>query len=175
MRNHHHKYASDMTPLEHRTPDVEEKKYNTLEDSPIDTTPHRHVAHASEPDHHRRAHARRSWIPFFIILFFVLLAIVAAIVGIFITRVDKSRDLFQNAKPTPTSFTAPTPTSLLSPEEKAQIHTWLAENTATLNPYGDPEGTVYAGGSPLFSEETSTKISIYDYIVSKHPDRPWKK
>jgi len=169
------KHTSDLTPLEHRHQPQEDRKYTTLEDSPLDTTPHRQVAHASEPDHHRIRHARHSWIPLFIIIFCVIVAIVAGVVGVFITRTNTSPNSFTDIQPTPTYFTAPTPVSEITNAEKEQIHKWLADNTDTLNPYGDPEGTVYAGGTPLFDESTGQSKSMYDYIISKHPDRPWRK
>jgi len=63
--------------------------------------------------------------------------------------------------------------SELSKSEKLEIDTWIAENG--LNKYGDPLGTVYTGGTPLFNESTGQKISRYDYILMRHPDRPWRK
>jgi hypothetical protein len=63
--------------------------------------------------------------------------------------------------------------SKLNAEEKIEIDAWISENN--LNEYGDPKETVYTGGTPLFNEATGKKISRYDYILQKHPDRPWKK
>lgn len=60
----------------------------------------------------------------------------------------------------------------LTQEEKDQIQAWIKKNG--LNSYGDPQGTVYAGGTPLFDERTGKVIDLYVYIVSRHPDRPWK-
>lgn len=58
-----------------------------------------------------------------------------------------------------------------------------AENTAItqwldyygLNEYGDEEGTVYAGGSPLFDETIglNTFKDSRDYLLYQFPDRPW--
>lgn len=56
-------------------------------------------------------------------------------------------------------------------EEKAQIDKWIAAND--LNEFGDPKHTMYTGGTPLFDESTGMSIDRYDYIVNKHPDRPW--
>ena len=39
-----------------------------------------------------------------------------------------------------------------------------------LNEYGDPKGTMYAGGTPLFDERTGATIDRYEYIVSRHRD-----
>ena len=61
----------------------------------------------------------------------------------------------------------------ISPEEKEQIGNWIIENN--LNQYGDPEGTFYIGGTPLFNEQTSQTIDRYEYILNSYPDRPWQK
>ncbi|MFB6225283.1 MAG: hypothetical protein ABEI13_02395 [Candidatus Paceibacteria bacterium] len=42
-----------------------------------------------------------------------------------------------------------------------------------LNVYGDPEGTVYTGGTPLFDETTGERTSLYNYLTANHPDKPW--
>ena len=57
--------------------------------------------------------------------------------------------------------------------EKKEIDAWILENN--LNQYGDPEDTVYPGGTPLFNEMTGENISKYEYIIKNHPDRPWDK
>jgi hypothetical protein len=64
-----------------------------------------------------------------------------------------------------------TPGDNLVPAERTKIESWISENG--LNQYGDPAGTVYAGGSPLYNETTSQTIDRFDYILSRHPDRPW--
>jgi len=56
----------------------------------------------------------------------------------------------------------------LTPEEKAKIDGWILGKG--LNEYGDPNDTVYAGGTPLFNEATGEKIDKYEYILSKHPE-----
>ena len=61
----------------------------------------------------------------------------------------------------------------ISEEEKAQIEAWILENN--FNKYGDPEGTMYTGGTPLFDERTGQGTDQYEYILKKHPDRPWLK
>jgi len=61
----------------------------------------------------------------------------------------------------------------VSKTERLEIDTWIAENN--LNQYGDPKGTMYPGGTPLFNETTKKKISRYEYIIKKHPDKPWRK
>ncbi|HLL54374.1 MAG TPA: hypothetical protein VK447_12545 [Myxococcaceae bacterium] len=50
---------------------------------------------------------------------------------------------------------------------EACVDKYLAERK--LNEYGDAEGTMYAGGSPLFDERTGTRTERLDYIFAKHP------
>jgi hypothetical protein len=39
-----------------------------------------------------------------------------------------------------------------------------------LNSFGDAEGTMYAGGTPLFDERTGASISREQYVFSHHPE-----
>ena len=39
-----------------------------------------------------------------------------------------------------------------------------------LNAFGDPQGTMYAGGTPLFDERTGKAIPREQYVFSHHPD-----
>ncbi len=39
-----------------------------------------------------------------------------------------------------------------------------------LNRYGDPDGTVYAGGSPLMDERTGATMTRDEYVLSHHPE-----
>jgi hypothetical protein len=52
-------------------------------------------------------------------------------------------------------------------EEKC-VDRWLAERK--LDPYGSPEGTMYAGGTPLFNEATGRRIDRLDHVYRKHPE-----
>ena len=61
----------------------------------------------------------------------------------------------------------------ISAGEKEQIEAWIVEND--LNQYGDSKDTVYLGGTPLFDEMTGESIDKYEYILRRHPDRPWLK
>lgn len=56
----------------------------------------------------------------------------------------------------------------LTPEQKKLIDSKITQEG--LNEYGDPIGTVYMGGTPLFNEMSGEKIDRYAYIISKHPD-----
>mmetsp|Transcript_15163 Transcript_15163/g.18464 ORF Transcript_15163/g.18464 Transcript_15163/m.18464 type:complete len:287 (-) Transcript_15163:18-878(-) len=48
---------------------------------------------------------------------------------------------------------------------------WLAERK--LNSYGDPESTMYMGGSPLFNESTGESKDRYKHLKEKYTDLPW--
>jgi hypothetical protein len=63
----------------------------------------------------------------------------------------------------------------VSPEEQNRIEAWLAAYADSLNDYGDPKGTMYAGGTPLFNETSGQPVSKYEYIVAKHPAKPWNQ
>lgn len=63
--------------------------------------------------------------------------------------------------------------SEISAEEKMEIDLWIKDNN--LNQYSDPKDTVYTGGTPLFDEKTGQRIDRYEYILKKHPNRPWQK
>ncbi len=39
-----------------------------------------------------------------------------------------------------------------------------------LNAYGDPPGTVYAGGTPLFDEKTGRSTPRERYVLERHPE-----
>ncbi|NUP98983.1 MAG: hypothetical protein HUU35_03900 [Armatimonadetes bacterium] len=52
-------------------------------------------------------------------------------------------------------------------EQRLRIDRWLRVNR--LNEYGDREGTVYAGGSPLFDAQTGRWTDRYDYLLSRNP------
>lgn len=52
---------------------------------------------------------------------------------------------------------------------KKKIDDWIER--AGLNEYGDPPGTVYAGGNPLFDERRPGPMpDRYEYILSRHPE-----
>ncbi len=57
--------------------------------------------------------------------------------------------------------------SLTGSMEQA-IDDWLLKND--LNKYGDPIGTMYAGGTPLFDEATGQVKNKYEYILENHPE-----
>lgn len=68
-------------------------------------------------------------------------------------------------------YTASVDKPTCSVSEKQKINLWIKEND--LNEYGDNKSTVYIGGTPLFNEATDESIDLYEYLLDKHPDRPW--
>lgn len=49
-----------------------------------------------------------------------------------------------------------------------QIDNWLLSQS--LNEYGDPEGTMYAGGTPTFDETTGEVTNRFELIFDKFPE-----
>ncbi len=63
---------------------------------------------------------------------------------------------------------ATTTLGILTLEQKEKIDNWLAEHD--LNKYGDPIGTMYTGGTPLFSEASGESIDRFEYTLDKYND-----
>ncbi len=55
----------------------------------------------------------------------------------------------------------------LTDNQMAYIDTWLTDNG--FNQYGDPKGTTYMGGSPLFDEHSGAMVDRYEYVLRNHP------
>ena len=53
-------------------------------------------------------------------------------------------------------------------QEAKCLDRWLAERK--LDPYGSREGTMYAGGTPLFDERTGRRVDRLEYVYKKHPE-----
>jgi hypothetical protein len=60
------------------------------------------------------------------------------------------------------------PPSAAREREEACVDGWLSERK--LDRYGSPEGTMYAGGTPLFDERTGEQVNRLDHIYRKHPE-----
>ena len=58
--------------------------------------------------------------------------------------------------------------SPVSAQLRQQIDAWIASRG--LNEYGDPPGTMYIGGTPLFDERTGRYTDRYLYILERHPE-----
>jgi hypothetical protein len=48
------------------------------------------------------------------------------------------------------------------------VDAWLSARK--LDTYGHPEGTMYAGGTPLFDEKTGETTDRITYLLARHPD-----
>lgn len=55
----------------------------------------------------------------------------------------------------------------ISDSLKTKIEQWI--KAEGRNEYGDPPGTAYAGGNPLFDERTGRLRDRFEYILEKHP------
>ena len=55
----------------------------------------------------------------------------------------------------------------ISDEQKRTIDDWIKKHGR--NEYGDPNGTHYAGGNPLFSEMSPKLKDRYEYILERNP------
>ena len=53
-------------------------------------------------------------------------------------------------------------------QEEACVDRWLAQRK--LDPYGNEEGMMYAGGTPLFDERTGRSTDRLEYVYKKHPE-----
>ncbi len=58
--------------------------------------------------------------------------------------------------------------STVDEQLRRRIDEWVRSNG--LNPYGDPQGTMYSGGTPLFDESTGLTKDRYQYILEQHPE-----
>ena len=52
--------------------------------------------------------------------------------------------------------------------QEACVDRWLQEHK--LDRYGHPEGTMFAGGSPLFNEATGETRDRLEYVFARQPD-----
>ncbi len=52
--------------------------------------------------------------------------------------------------------------------QEACVDRWLKANS--LDRYGHPEGTMYAGGTPLFDERTGEQRDRLDYVFERKPE-----
>ena len=60
------------------------------------------------------------------------------------------------------------PRSKVPEEVQEKIDRWLSEQGH--NRYGDPKGTMYTGGTPLFDEKTGKMTDRYEYVLKKFPN-----
>ena len=62
----------------------------------------------------------------------------------------------------------PIPGQPISEDMKKRVDKWIKDNG--LNEFGDPKGTSYMGGTPLFDETTGRSKDRYEYILENHPE-----
>ena len=56
----------------------------------------------------------------------------------------------------------------ISEDLKKKVDAWIKKGGR--NEYGDPAGTVYAGGNPLFDERNPKQKDRYEYVLEKNPE-----
>ncbi|TYZ61179.1 hypothetical protein PybrP1_012395 [[Pythium] brassicae (nom. inval.)] len=87
-----------------------------------------------------------------------------------VTAIEKEGDVKPGHKPE-SVLASIKAAPVVDDTEKRLIDKWI---TATdRNQYGDAKHTMYTGGTPLFDEATGVSVDRYDYIATKHPERPW--
>jgi hypothetical protein len=90
------------------------------------------------------------------------------IIGILLAACQRAAESEAVQPPGSTSpIELPASTPAASTEETC-VDQWLAARK--LDAYGSPEGTLYAGGSPLFDESTGTTTPRLDFIYARHPE-----
>lgn len=89
-------------------------------------------------------------------------AFAALVIALGLTGCPKS----EPATPPPPSAPAPKPEA--PPAEETCVNRWLTAHA--LDEYGNAQGTMYAGGSPLFDEATGKTQERLAYVYGKQPD-----
>ncbi len=78
------------------------------------------------------------------------------------------------ARPSPTpersAASAPTPAPRIQLDAKQTdcVEKWL--NGHGLDPYGNPTGTMYAGGTPTFDETTGKSVDRWTLVAKNRPE-----
>jgi len=67
-----------------------------------------------------------------------------------------------------TSVAAPAPPCRIDSAGRGRIDLWIERNG--LNLYGDPQGTLYIGGTPLFDEASGKLWDRYELVLARHPE-----
>ncbi len=112
--------------------------------------------------------------PIWLVISVVILALIFSLTVYLLSHQSKKTP--ENVSLLLPSRTAPqnqaTQSAVISPEEKIKMDEWIEKNQ--LNVYGDTKDTVYNGSTPLFNKMNGNLLDRYEYILQKHPDRPWK-
>jgi hypothetical protein len=84
------------------------------------------------------------------------------------------RDAGQQETPPPATLSGATPTEDSGTQAQGAnatvescVDRWLEANK--MDRFGHPEGTMYAGGSPLFNEATGESKDRLEYVFGRHP------
>jgi hypothetical protein len=70
-------------------------------------------------------------------------------------------------KPEPAPSAAPVAAVPDRATEEACVDKWLTEHK--LDSFGGPEGTMYAGGTPLFDERTGKTTDRLEHVYAQQP------
>jgi len=73
------------------------------------------------------------------------------------------------ARPAPTNEkAAPTPRINLDAKQTECVDKWLKGHG--LDPYGNPQGTMYTGGTPTFDETTGKSVDRWTLVAKNRPE-----
>jgi hypothetical protein len=72
------------------------------------------------------------------------------------------------AVPVDSSKTGPQAAGIGRAAVEACVDRWL--EARELDMFGHPEGTMYAGGTPLFNEATGESRDRLEYVFGRHPE-----
>jgi hypothetical protein len=83
-------------------------------------------------------------------------------------RADELLALFESPQRDDPYLAAPAPElAKLDQARRERIEKWLRDRR--LNRFGDPEGSLYASGTPLFAPDGQA-MERFDYLLRKFPD-----
>jgi hypothetical protein len=73
------------------------------------------------------------------------------------------------AKPSAVATTPPTPQAVrITTEQASCVEKWLTGHG--LDDYGNPKGTMYAGGTPTFDEKTGASVDRWVLVARNRPE-----
>jgi hypothetical protein len=79
-----------------------------------------------------------------------------------------STDAALSARDSGTPAETPAQDGSAKAAQEACVDRWLKEHK--LDHYGHPEGTMYAGGTPLFNEATGERQDRLEHVFARQPD-----
>ena len=72
------------------------------------------------------------------------------------------------ARPAPANEAAPAPRIDVDAKQTECVDKWLKGHG--LDPYGNPQGTMYAGGTPTFDETTGRSVDRWTLVAKNRPE-----